>query len=115
MVSNLITFPDILDNSLHTVTIVDAFEDEIDLVVKMCEHSDDYYNIYVFNSNQDNNLPWLEKVVDISDAVIINLDNTSQEWLCKYPKTHYYSSTKFLIPNKKLDSILHYFFIKDTN
>ena len=114
MYSNLITFPDILNNSLHKVTIVDAFEDEIELVAKMCEHSDDYYNIYVYNTNADNDILWLEKVVDLSNAVILNIDNTSQEWLCKYPKTHYYGSKKFLIPNKKLDNVLHYFFIKDT-
>ena len=114
MYSNLITFPDILDNSLHTVTVVDAFDDEIELLVKMCQHSDDFYNIYLYNSNVDADLAWLEKVVDLSNAVILNLEHTSQQWLCNYPKTYYYSDQKFLIPNKKLDNILHYFFIKDT-
>ena len=111
MHSNFITPPDFVDDDLHTITLVDASHEDIELLVKMCEHSDEMFNIYLYKSNMG--VPdWLQTVVDKSAAVIVNSENKENHWLCGLEKTYYYGSTRFLSLAKYIDTPLHYFVLR---
>ncbi len=108
MHSNFITPPDFVNEELHTVTVVDPSDDDVQLLIRMCQNSDEMYNIYLYSSDMlDKN--WLEKSINQSDAVIVNLDCTEQQWLCGLEKVFYYSQNNYIIPAKKVDNVLHYF------
>lgn len=108
MHSNFITPPDFVDEKLHTVTVVDATDDDLQLLVRMCQHSDEMYNIYLYKSEM-NDIEWLNRSVEISDAVIVNLDLTKNQWVCNSEKSFYYGEIPFISPAKRVENILHYF------
>lgn len=108
MDSNLITPPDILDNGLHSITLIDPEQVEVDEIIRFCQHSDQAYNIYVYTPNMDNPT-WLARAVNASNAIIVNTrsDNYKDLWLLD--KTYYYGS-RILVENpKKLIDPIHYF------
>jgi hypothetical protein len=106
--SNLVTPPDIIKNGLHSVTLVDPEQNELDTIIKFCQHSDKAYNIYVYTPIM-NNLDWLAKSVNTSDAIIVNTRSDDYKDLWLLDKTYYYGP-KILVENKKrLDDPIHYF------
>jgi len=109
--SNFITPPDFVDEDLHTVTVVDASHDDIELLVKMCEYSDDTFNIYLYKSAMGDPA-WLQTAVEKSAAVIVNAENKDTQWLCGLEKTYYYGPTKFLSPARYINNPLHYFVLR---
>lgn len=108
MHSNLVTPPDFVDDKLHTVTVVNASKLEVEALARMCEHTDEFYNIYLYRSDMED-AEWLQKAVDISDAVIVNTDINDHKNLCALDKTYYYGSQLFLENPKKIVEPLHYF------
>lgn len=107
MHSNLITPPDFVDESLHTVTLVNLTEHDIELVARMCAASDEMFNMYVYRTEMQD-LPWLDRAVDISDAVILNcaVDFESNFKICNMEKTH---TLGFLTHVRNLNHVLDYF------
>ena len=112
MDSNLITPPDIVRNGLHSVTIVDPEQPDVDAIVRFCQHSQTAYNVYVYTPNMDNR-KWLSDAVNASDAVIINTRTDDYQDLCLLAKTYYYGQKIFLENQRKLDDPLHYFAAQD--
>ena len=108
MDSNLITPPDILRNGLHSVTLVDPDQAEVDAVIKFCQYTSQPFNVYVYTPNMDN-LIWLEQAVDASDAVIVNSRSNNYNHLCLQQKTFYYGPKNFLENPRKLDDPIQYF------
>ena len=111
MHSNFITPPDFVDETLHTVTVIDAASEEVELLGRMCEYSDESYNIYLYRSEMHND-EWLQQAVDLSDAVIVNTDNEQFRDLCLLQKTFYYGSKRFLENPRKIENPLHYFALR---
>ena len=106
--SNFITPPDFVDEDLHTVLVVDSSHEDIELLVRMCEHSDEMFNIYLYKS--DMGVPeWLDIAIEKSAAVIVNAENKNNHWLCKLEKTHYYGPNRVISPAQYIETPLHYF------
>lgn len=108
MDSNLITPPDILDNGLHSVTIIDPEQHDVDAIIRFCQHSNTAFNVYVYTPNMDN-IQWLSQAVNASDAIIINTRTDDYKDLCLLDKTYYYGPKNFVENQRKLDDPLHYF------
>jgi hypothetical protein len=111
MDSNLITPPDILQNGLHSVTIVDPEQTDVDAVIRFCQFSDTAFNVYVYTPNMGNN-QWLHKAINASDAVVVNTQTDKYADICLLDKTYYYGPKNYVDNQKKIDDPLHYFAAK---
>lgn len=109
--SNFITPPDFVNDKFHTVTVIDALIDEIELLGRMCQFSNESYNIYLYRSDMHED-QWLYKAVDISDAVIINTSVNTNESLFKLNKVYYYGDKNYVSPAHKVNNILQYFLLR---
>jgi hypothetical protein len=108
MYSNLVTPPDIVNNGLHSVTLVDPEQADVDAVVRFCQFSNTAFNVYVYTPNMDNN-KWLSDAVNASDAIIINTRTDDYQDLCLLAKTYYYGPKNYVENQRKLSEPLHYF------
>ena len=108
MDSNLITPPDIVKNGLHSVTLIDLEQSDVDAVVRFCQFSDRAFNVYVYTPNMDN-ATWLSAAVNASDAIIINTRTDRYQDLCLLDKTYYYGAKNYVENQRKLADPLHYF------
>jgi len=108
MVSNLVTPPDIVNNGIHSVLLVDPEQADVDAVIRFCQYSDSVFNVYVYTPNMDD-LGWLNQAVDSSDAVIVNTRTFNFRDICRLDKTYYYGDKVLLGNKKKLYDPLHYF------
>lgn len=111
MVSNLVTPPDIVDNHLHSVILVDPEQQDVDAVIRFCQYADNAYNVYVYTPNM-NNLDWLNIAVKASDAVIVNSRSNNFKELCLLDKTYYYGDYFYVENQQKISDPLHYFAIQ---
>lgn len=113
MYSNFITPPDFVTDQFHTVTVVNATPDEVELLGRMCKGSDDQFNIYLYKSEM-NDVLWLNRAVEISDAVIVNTESRdlTTDQLCTLDKTYYYGPHTFVTPANKVDTVFQYFAIR---
>lgn len=113
MYSNFITPPDFVSDQFHTVVVVNATNDDVELLGRMCKGSDDQFNIYLYRSEM-NNLDWLREAVDLSHAVIVNTDEADNalEDLLVLDKTYYYGSKNFLAKATRVDNVFRYFAIR---
>jgi hypothetical protein len=108
MDSNLITPPDILNNGLHSITLIDPEQDEVDTIIRYCQHSDQAYNIYVYTPNMDN-VEWLAQAVNASDSILVNTRSDDYKDLWLLDKTYHYG-TRIIVENpRKLADPVHYF------
>jgi hypothetical protein len=112
MYSNFITPPDFVNDSFHTVTVIDASISDVEILGKMCQGIDDSFNIYLYREEM-HNLEWLDKAVSISDAIIVNTDagNYNQKY-CLTDKTYYYGSKTLASTANKVDTVFRYFAIR---
>lgn len=108
MYSNYITPPDFVDDKLHTITVIDASIDDVELLAKYTQQSDEDYNIYLYR-NEMNDLPWLAAAMNKSDSVIVNIDNSNWLDLCRTSKVFYYGNIDILSPSIKITNIMEYF------
>jgi hypothetical protein len=108
MVSNLVTPPDIVDNQLRSVLLVDPSQTDLDAVIKFCQYATEIYNVYVYTPNM-NDLTWLSRAVDASDAVIVDSSSDTYKELCLLDKTYYYGDKLYLENPRKITDPLHYF------
>ena len=108
MDSNLITPPDIVRNGLHSVTLIDAEQADVDAVIRFCQFSKVAFNVYVYTPNMENR-KWLSDAINASDAVIINTRTDDYKDLCLLAKTYYYGPKLFVENQRKLSDPLHYF------
>lgn len=113
MYSNFITPPDFVTDQFHTVTIVNATVEEVELLGRMCKGSDDQFNIYLYRSEM-NDAEWLTRAVELSNAVIVNTDvrDSITDRLCILDKTYYYGPHTFVTPATKVDTVFQYFAIR---
>jgi len=67
MHSNFITPPDLVESIL----IIDADQAQIESCALACRDAEVPYNVYFYTMAMDD-LPWLDKVVDRVDVVLVN-------------------------------------------
>ena len=108
MVSNLVTPPDIVNNGIYSVLLVDPEQDELDAVVRFCQFSQRSFNVYVYTPNMGD-FTWLAQAVNATDAVIINTRTDDYKDLCLLAKTYYYGPKNFIENQRKIADPLHYF------
>ena len=112
MYSNFITPPDIIENDLPTVLVVDASWDDIETLALYCQNSTYLYNVYLYQDIMFDT-EWLEKVAKYSHAIIINSENSActqeKNRFLKDPKTWYYGPNRYLGNTNNLDSLLDFF------
>lgn len=108
MHSNLITPPDIVNNGLHSVLLVDPDQSDLDSVIQFCQYATETYNVYAYTPNMDN-INWLQQAVSVCDAVIVNSRLNQFESLCLLDKTYYYGERIYLENPRKIMGPLHFF------
>jgi len=108
MDSNLVTPPDIVNNDLHSVTLIDPEQAEVDAIVRFCQHSYQGYNIYVYTPNMDNP-GWLAQAVNASDATIVNTRTDDYKDLWLLDKTYHYGPRVLIENPRRLVDPVHYF------
>lgn len=111
MHSNLVTPPDVVNNGLHSVLLVDPEQADVDAVVRFCQYSDKAFNVYVYTPNMDNH-DWLNQAVDVSDAIIVNSRTLDYKEICRLEKTFYYGDTVLIGNQKKIVDPVQYFLYK---
>lgn len=110
MYSNIITPPDFIDDSFHTITVVGADEESIAQLVDYCRYADISYNVYLCNNKVDNP-EWLQEAVRRSQSVILFDDENSNRELLQLPNSYYIGDKSYVCPSSKIKSILDYFAI----
>jgi hypothetical protein len=108
MDSNLVTPPDLLDNEMHSVLLVDPEQDDLDAVIKFCQYAEQVFNVYVYTPNMTN-LDWLSQAASTSDAIIVNSRSDNYKELCLLDKTYYYGDKHYLENQRKILDPLQYF------
>jgi hypothetical protein len=108
MDSNLVTPPDIVENVLHSVLLIDPEQYDVDAVIKFCQHCDTAFNVYVYTPNMKNT-EWLKQAVDASDTLIINTRSNNNQEMCLLERSYYYGPKLYLENPRKIDDPLHYF------
>jgi hypothetical protein len=111
--SNFITPPDFVEDRFHTVTVVNATLEEVELLGRMCKGSDDQFNIYLYRSEM-NDTAWLDRAVELSDAVIVNTSTRDSitDHLCTLDKTYYYGPHTLVTSSTKVDTVFQYFAVR---
>jgi hypothetical protein len=111
MHSNFITPPDFVDENLTNVVVINATEEQIELLAHMCANNDDQYNIYLYRSEMED-ISWLTSAIERSSAVILNTVDPNLDSICFTNKTYYYGDRTIISDCKEISSPLHYFSIK---
>jgi hypothetical protein len=112
MHSNFITPPDLVENDLPTVLVVDASWDEIETLALYCQHCTYLYNIYIYHDVMfETN--WLQKIFERAHIVIINSEPSActqeKNKFLKDARTWYYGPNKYLGNTNQLESLIQFF------
>ena len=108
MYSNIITPPDFAADDFHTVTVINATEDDIKLLVTFCENSAKSYNIYLYKDEMNLD-DWVEKSIEKSKAIVLNILNDKWEHLMRQHDVYYYGDQQHICPAIHTFGILDYF------
>jgi hypothetical protein len=111
MYSNIITPPDFAADDFHTVTVINATEDDIKLLVTFCENSEKSYNIYLYKDDM-NLADWIEKAIAKSQAVIVNAVNDKWQYLMLQDNVYYYGPVH-ICPATHITNVLDYFVLHE--
>ena len=111
MYSNIITPPDFAADDFHTVTVINATEDDVKLLVKFCENSQKSYNIYLYKDDM-NISEWINKSITKSQAVIVNAVNDNWQHLMLQDNVYYYGPVH-ICPATHITNILDYFVLNE--
>lgn len=114
MYSNFITPPDFVEDKKHTVTVVDASTEEVEVLGRMAQISDEDFNVYLYK-NDMNDLSWLQRAIELSDAVIVNTNVLDNANLCTSNQFYYYGEQSLLSPAHRITSPLDYFVLRKEN
>jgi len=108
MYSNFITPPDFVDEEKHSITIIEATTQEIELLYNIVKSGTEDYNIYLYRAEMNNN-KWLTNAIKKSNSVIVNFDCWKDLEIFKSENVFYYGQGLVVGPAQKIDSLLDYF------
>jgi hypothetical protein len=115
MHSNFITPPDLVDNDLPTVLMIDAAWDDVENIALFCQNSKRCYNVYLYTDIMFD-AEWLGDAVKRAHAIILNSAESGctqdKNRLLKDPRTWYYGPNNYLGNTNQLRNPID-FFIKD--
>jgi len=111
MYSNIITPPDFATDDFQTITVINATEDDIKLLVTFCENSSISYNIYLYKDEM-NLAEWVKKSIAKSEAVIVNAVNDKWQDLMLQDNVYYYGP-EHICPATHIANILDYFVLNE--
>jgi hypothetical protein len=110
--SNFITPPDFVDESKHSVLIMDASWDDIETLAIWCQNVDTYFNVYVYEDIAGEE-EWLMEVAKRVDSIIINSRAGSADackhLLLKTDKVFYYGPKNYLRTDNRIETPIDYF------
>jgi hypothetical protein len=110
MYSNFITPPDFVDEQKHSITIVEATTQEIELLYNIARNGTEDYNIYLYCAEMGDN-SWLATAIGKSHSVIVNFDRWKDLEIFKSENVYYYGQGLVVSPAQKINSLLDYFYI----
>lgn len=111
MYSNFITPPNFVHEDKHTVTVIDATVEDVETLAAVAQNSNEDFNVYLYR-NEMENLDWLHQALDLSDSVIINIDNFDWLNLCNNNRVYYYGEKTLLSPATKINNPVEYFILR---
>lgn len=88
--------------------MINADTNDVYLVTKTLEQIDSEYNVYLYSSGM-NSPDWLNQVINLADAIIVNADYEQNLDLLQQDKTFYYGTKTYFVPAHKILNPLHYF------
>jgi hypothetical protein len=93
--------------------VVDATSEDVEVLGRMCQGSDEMFNIYLYRAEM-NDTNWLEQAVERSAAVIVNsgANEIYTDYLCARENTFYYGSKTFVSKANKIETPLQYFALR---
>jgi len=99
---NLITAPDTLQNENIGVLLINPTEEDKATFNKVALELKSSINLYLY---QDSDIEWLIDVVNMTDYVFINIDNSRNiewlhGWILNYSKTFYLTTQDHMPYNK---------------
>lgn len=112
MYSNFITPPDFVDDQKHTVTVINASEDDVALLAHLCKNANETYNVYLYRTEM-NDSTWLDSAVERSDAIVLNSELNEHLDLCTKEHVYYYGPQTFVSPSQKVNDVLEYFVLRN--
>lgn len=108
MFSNIITPPDIIDNDLHTITVINCDEKDIELLYHACKYLDRSINVYLYRSAMED-MAWVNDAIDRSNHIVVNDIDTKFSELLMKENVFYYGTKNYVSPAVKINGILDYF------
>ena len=112
MTTNFITPPDFVEDSQHTILLIDVDPVDVETLAHLCANHDEPFNVYLYKADM-NNLKWMGDAAYRSDIIIINtIENElspEKDPLVDLLKTHHYGQKNFLNNSRKLHNIYEYF------
>ncbi len=110
--STIVTPPDFVETSAHTVTLIDPEWTEVEDIAFFLKTAKKPYNVYVYRSDmEDTN--WLDTAIAKSGHIIVNTINTDsssmKDKLAVKSNSYYYGPKNFLMNKNRLDQPIEYF------
>ena len=110
--SNIVTPPDLVSESKHTVLVIDATNDEVNALGRYLKESSQPFNVYLYNQAMDD-LEWMALVGDRAHAIVIhsieNEFSEVKEKLIDLPNCYYYGPKSFNGSNRQITGPIDYF------
>ena len=112
MTTNFITPPDIVEDSQHTILLIDVDPVDVETLAHLCANHDEPFNVYLYKADM-NDEQWMGDVAYRADAIIVNtIENELspvKDSLVDLLKTFHYGPKNFLNNSRKLNNIYEYF------
>ena len=110
--SNFITPPDRVDEPKHSVLIMDADWNDVEVIAHWCRGADTYFNVYLYEDIMGDE-EWAVQVANSVDAIIVNSRAGSADAMkglfLKMDKVWYYGPKNYLRTDNRLETPLEYF------
>lgn len=112
MTTNFITPPDFVEDSQHTVLLIDVDPVDVETLAHLCATHDESFNVYLYKEEFEDK-QWMGNAAYRADVIIINtIENglsPEKDAFVNLIKTYHYGPKNFLNNNRKLQNIYDYF------
>jgi hypothetical protein len=110
--SNFITPPDFVNESKHTVLLIDVHDNHVQSIGKFCKHTDAEFNVYLYNTNMDDMI-WFSQAVDRADVIVVNTEPNSfsplKDLVAESAKACYFGPKRGLQNPRQINNPIDYF------
>lgn len=111
--TNIITPPDLVEDNVYTVLIIDPDWTAIEDLVLYLKTSSEKFNVYVYKAEMNDPL-WLDKVIGISSVIIVDtvqneLSQIKDHMVVNNPVVWHYGIKNFLMSKQRIEAPIDYF------